>query len=116
MAGDLTMRVELRDGVYVLRREECVRVAAALEAAQALGPVAAALRDDLRRALDGVERVPAPNPFEGEDGTDAADAPKCFFCGEPGVALGDDLWECRTRLCVRKSRPAARGYFETGQR
>jgi hypothetical protein len=67
MAGDLTMRVELRDGVYVLRREECVQVLAALEAAGGLGPVAAALREDLRRALDGVERVPVENPFDGEE-------------------------------------------------
>jgi|GEM_PF-5837236 len=130
MAGELMMRVELLDGVYVLRREERAKVRAALEAAGGLGPVAVSLRDELRRALDGVERTPVPNPFEGEEEPPApwekaalknvakenaeecgdCRVPRCRFCDLPGKRSGgrkdesgrtvERYYICQTPGCI----------------
>ena len=112
MAGDIKLEILFRDAVYVLRGGEVERALAVLDAVPEIGPVTVTLREDLRRALGGVESaVTVPNPFadESEEPPAPWEAPKaalknvakenaeecgdcriprCRFCEKPGERAG----------------------------
>ncbi len=112
MAGDLKLEILFRDAIYVLRSPECERLLAGLDAVPEIGTVTGTLREDLRKALSGVESaVTVPNPFADESeeppapwlapkdtlknvAKENADAcgdcriPKCRFCDQPGTRAG----------------------------
>lgn len=113
MAGDLKLEILFRDAVYVLRSPECERLLAGLDAVPEIGTVTGTLREDLRKAMSGVESTArtAPNPFfdeseeppapweapkgtlknvakENEDACGDCRIPKCRFCDQPGTRAG----------------------------
>lgn len=112
MAGDLKLEILFRDAVYVLRSPECERLLAGLDAVPEIGTVTGTLREDLRKALSGVESaVTAPNPFadeseeppapwlapkgtlknvakENEEACGDCRIPRCRFCEKPGERAG----------------------------
>ena len=114
MAGEVKLEILFGRSVYVLRSPECERLLAGLDAVPEIGTVTGTLREDLRKALSGVESaVTAPNPFD-EDTEDEIAAkrdaaeilkniatlknvakenaeacgdcrkPRCRFCDQPG--------------------------------
>lgn len=112
MPGDLKLEILFRDAIYVLRSPECERLLAGLDAVPEIGTVTGTLREDLRKALSGVESaVTTPNPFPDESEEPPAPwlapkdtlknvakenanscgdcrIPKCRFCDQPGTRAG----------------------------
>lgn len=118
MAGEIKLEILFRDAVYVLNRIECERLMPWLDAVPELGAVTGTLREDLRKALNGVESaVTLPNPFdedtedevaakrdaaeilkniatlknvakENEEACGDCRIPRCRFCEKPGERAG----------------------------
>lgn len=111
MAGEVKLEILFRDAVYVFTGRECERMLAALDAVPEVGTVTGTLREDLRKALSGVESaVTQPNPFADEpeppapwiapkdtlknvakeNAEECGDCriPRCRFCGKPGERAG----------------------------
>lgn len=113
MAGDLKLEILFRDAVYVLRSPECERLLAGLDAVPEIGTVTGTLREDLRKAMSGVESTArtSPNPFfdeseepaapweapkgtlknvakENEEACGDCRIPRCRFCEKPGERAG----------------------------
>lgn len=110
MAGDLKLEILFGSSVYVLRSPECERLLAALDAVPEIGTVTVTLREDLRKALSGVESaVTQPNPFadESEEPPAPWEAPKATLknvAKENAEACGD----CRVPRCRFCDHPGGR--------
>ncbi len=116
MSGDFKMEFELKGTRYVLNRAAGKMLLESLDGfGDACSDACKRMRDDLRKALDGVEAATPANPFDGEEAEVTEEhtfvlniakgavknvaaenkaacgdcrVPRCRFCNEPGERAG----------------------------